>query len=140
VLGARAVTTIADNLRSRTFDYALRIIKFCRVLPNDWTAREIGSQLLRAGNGTAGNYWSACRGRSDREFISKLGVAEDESAESVLWLMLIEQSGIQSDDETKKALQEGREITAILSKSRKTAQENRRRRQQKNRSKIGTDL
>jgi hypothetical protein len=54
--------------------------------------------------------------------------------------MLIEESGIRSDDETMKALQEGREITAILSKSRKTAQENRRRRQQKNPSKNRTDL
>ena len=81
--------TIADDLRQRTFRYALQTIKFCRSLPDDWDAREIGRQLLRAGMGTASNYWSACRGRSDSEFISKLGVAEDEAAESVLWTMLL---------------------------------------------------
>jgi len=133
-LRAVTSTSIAENLRRRTFNYALEIIKYCHALPNEWDTREIGSQLLRAGTGAAGNYWSACRGRSDREFISRLGVAEDESAESVLWLMLIDQSGIRSDEKTKAMLQEGREITAILSKSRKTAKENRRNRKNKNRS------
>jgi len=122
--------TIADDLRQRTFRYALQTIQFCRTLPTDWDAREIGKQLLRAGMGTASNYWSACRGRSDSEFISKLGVAEDEAAESVLWTMLLLQSGIRDDPATKALLQEGKEITAILSKSRKSAKENRRRRNQ----------
>lgn len=128
--------SIADALRKRTFDYALRIIRYCRSLPSDWQVREISGQLLRAGTGTTGNYWSACRGRSDSEFIAKLGVAEDEAAESVLWLMLIHQSGIRDDPETKEILQEGREITAILSTSRKTAKENRRRRKQKRSNEI----
>jgi four helix bundle protein len=123
--------TIADDLRQRTFRYALQTIRFCRTLPAEWDAREIGKQLLRAGMGTASNYWSACRGRSDSEFISKLGVAEDEAAESVLWAMLLLQSGIREDLATKAILQEGKEITAILSKSRKTAKENRRRRSQR---------
>lgn len=118
--------TIAEDLRQRTFRYALQTIQFCRALPDTWDAREVGRQLLRAGMGTASNYWSACRGRSDSEFISKLGVAEDEAAESVLWAMLIIQSGIRDDVKSKDLLSEGREITAILSRSRKTARENRR--------------
>jgi hypothetical protein len=80
--------------------------------------------------GESGNYWSACRGRSDREFVAKLGVAVDEADESVLWLTAIIRSGIRDDLdnlETKGLLQEGCEIRAILSKSHKTARENRRR-------------
>jgi four helix bundle protein len=119
--------SIAEELRQRTFSYALRVIAFCRKLPDTWEAREIGRQLLRSGMGTASNYWSCCRGRSDAEFIAKLGVAEDEAAESVMWLMLVLQSALRTDLETKDLLGEGREITAILSKSHKTARENRRR-------------
>lgn len=122
------MSSIADTLRERTFSYALRIIAFCRQLPNRWDAREASRQLLRAGMGTVSNYWSACRGRSGAEFISRLGVAEDEAAESVLWLMLIAQSGIRDDAEARSLLAEAREITAILSASHKTAKENRRRR------------
>jgi len=84
--------------------------------------------------GTASNYWSACRGRSGAEFVSRLGVAEDEAAESVMWLMLVIQSDIRNDPDAKDLLAEGREITAILSKSHKTARENRRRK--KNQKKI----
>jgi hypothetical protein len=78
--------------------------------------------------GVAGNYWSACRGRSDREFIAKLGVAVDEADEGVLWLTAIIRSGIKEDPVTKDLLREGQELRAILSKSHKTARENRQRR------------
>jgi four helix bundle protein len=121
------MSEIADDLRQRTLRYALRIIAFCRKLPDSWDVREIGRQLLRAGMGVAGNYWSACRGRSGREFIAKLGVAVDEAEESVLWLTAIAQSGIRNDIETKNLLAEGSELRAILSKSHKTARENRKR-------------
>ncbi len=126
------MSEIADELRQRTFQYALRIIAFCRRLPDTWDAREIGRQLLRAGMGVAGNYWSACRGRSSREFVAKLGVSVDEAEESVLWLTAIAQSGIRSDMETKNLLAEGCELRAILSKSHKTARANRQRNTRRN--------
>ena len=105
------MSDIADELRQRTFRYALRVIAFCRRLPDTWDDREIGRQLLRAGMGVAANYWSACRGRSEREFVAKLGVAVDEADESVLWLKLIAQSGIRSDMETKTCWLRDRETT-----------------------------
>jgi four helix bundle protein len=126
----------AEELRQRTFQYALRIVAVCRQFPDQWIEREIGKQLLRAGMGVTGNYWSACRGRSDKEFIAKLGVAVDEADESVLWLTTVVQSGIRTDLETKSLLGEGREIRAILSKSHKTARENRRRKTRAKRAPI----
>ena len=122
------MSEIADELRQRTLLYGLRVITFCRQLPNDWVEREIGKQLLRAGMGVPGNYWSACRGRSDREFIAKLGVAVDEADEGVLWLTAIIRSGIKEDIVTRDLLREGQELQAILSKSHRTARENRQRR------------
>jgi four helix bundle protein len=122
---------IAEELRERTFSYALRTVVFCRKLSETIEGREICRQLLRAGMGAASNYWSACRSRSDAEFVAKLGIAEDEAAESVMWLMLILRSGIRQDAQMKALLSEGRERTAILSKSHKTAKENRRRKRKK---------
>jgi len=121
------MSDIGDRLRGRTLRYALEIVRFCRELPDGWVEREIGKQLLRAGMGVPGNYWSACRGRSDREFIAKIGVATDEADESVLWLTIVDQSAVRSDGVTKALLREGEELRAILSKSAKTARENRRR-------------
>jgi len=45
------MTTIADELRQRTFRYALRVLFFCRKLPDTVEGREIAKQLLRAGMG-----------------------------------------------------------------------------------------
>jgi four helix bundle protein len=78
--------------------------------------------------GVSGKYWSACRGRTSNEFISKLAVATDESEENVLWLTVIAHAGIRDDAETAELIQEGTELRAILSKSTRTARENRRRR------------
>jgi len=50
-----------------------------------------------------------------------------------MWLMLVVESGIRNDKEAKDLLAEGREITAILSKSCKTARENRRRKKNQKR-------
>jgi four helix bundle protein len=133
------MSTIADELRQRTFNYALRVLAFCRKLPDTIEGREIARQLLRAGMGTSANYWSACRGRSPSEFIAKLGVAEDEAAETVMWLMLIVRGGIRDDVDAKNLLGEGREITAILSKSHKTARENRRRKSKKQLTNLPTN-
>jgi four helix bundle protein len=130
------VDNIAEELRQRTFRYALRVVAFCRTLTDTWEGREIARQLLRAGMGTASNYWSACRGRSGAEFVARLGVAEDEAAESVMWLLLIAQSEIRKDAEAKDLLAEGREITAILSKSHKTARENRKRKKNQKKSQV----
>jgi four helix bundle protein len=133
---ADAMSTVAEDLRQRTFNYALRVLGFCRRLPETLEGREIAKQLIRAGMGTSSNYWSACRGRSTDEFVARLGVAEDEAAESVMWLMLTIRGGIREDADAKTLLQEGREITAILSTSHKTAKENRRRKKAQAKAKL----
>src|SRR5262245_35946203 len=123
------MSEFAEQLRQRTFRYGLRIITFCRQeLPETWQTREIGKHLLRSGMGVSRNYWAACRGISDTEFIDRLGVATDQAEQSVLWLTAIVQSGINQDADTKALLKEAQELRAILSQSRRTAQENRRKR------------
>jgi four helix bundle protein len=117
---------VADRLRRRTLDFALGVIAFCRQLPDTWVERELGKQLLRAGMGVAGNYWSACRGRSDKEFVAKLGVAADEADETVLWLTAFTRSGFRTSVEGQALLGEGNELRAILAKSYKTARDNRK--------------
>ena len=116
----------AETLRQRTLEYTVHTIRYCRNLPDDWIAREMGRQLLRAGMGVSGNYWSACKARSGREFIAKLAVATDESEENVLWLTAFERSDVRNDSETRLLLREAQELRAILSRSTRTARENRR--------------
>src|SRR4051794_2673962 len=61
------------NLRNRTKQFALEVIKSCERLPNEDTSRTLRRQLLRAGTSVGANYRAACRARSKPDFVSKMG-------------------------------------------------------------------
>jgi hypothetical protein len=63
--------TQAEQLRARTKQFAIRIVRFFKSLPKAEEARIIGKQVLRAGTSIAANYRAVCRARSHAEFISK---------------------------------------------------------------------
>jgi four helix bundle protein len=77
------------ELRDRTKQFALHVIRLFTVLPKTEEARVLGKQLLRAGTSVAANYREASRSRSDTELLSKLGIIEQELDESLLWMELI---------------------------------------------------
>ncbi|MEM6798228.1 MAG: four helix bundle protein [Planctomycetota bacterium] len=77
------------ELRERTKQFALRVIRLYKRLPRSGESTVIGNQLLRSGTSVAANYREATRGRSNAEVISKLGIVEQELDESLLWLELL---------------------------------------------------
>ena len=79
----------ADELKQRTKQFALRVLKLVEALPNNLQGRAVGGQLVRAGTSVGSNYRAACRGRSRAEFAAKLGIVEEEADESAFWLELI---------------------------------------------------
>jgi 23S rRNA-intervening sequence protein len=54
----------------------------------------MGKQLLRSGTAVAANYRAACRARSRAEFAARLGIVVEEADETMLWLELLDESGI----------------------------------------------
>ena len=105
--------------------FAVRITRFCHTLPDTWEGRHVRDQLFRAGTGTASNYHSACRSRSRRDFISKIGIVVEESDESAFWLNFLKRAEIQNTPEGTELLNEARELLAIFTQSAKTASANR---------------
>jgi four helix bundle protein len=114
-----------QQLRNRTRQFAIRIVRFCHSLPADWDVRDIGRQLLRCGTSVAANYRACNRARSDKEFCSKIGVALEEADESQLWLELLPEAYPTLDVVIHKALLvEANELTAIFTASHRTAKVN----------------
>jgi four helix bundle protein len=109
------------DLKQRTKQFALRIIKLVGALPRTIEGRAIGSQLVRSGTSVGANYRAACRGRSKAEFIAKLGTVEEEADESAFWLELIIDARLLKEPRVKSLLQEATELTAIMAASRITA-------------------
>ena len=83
-----------EELRQRTKEFALRVIKLFRALPKTEEARVLGRQILRSGTAVAANYRSACRARSRADFISKVGITVEEADETAFWLELLIDAGI----------------------------------------------
>jgi four helix bundle protein len=110
-----------EELKKRTRQFALRVMKLVDALPNTAVGRTVGGQLVRAGTSVGANYRSACRGRSTAEFIAKLGTVEEEADESAYWLELIIEGRLLPCAQVGPLLQEANELTAIMSSSRKTA-------------------
>jgi four helix bundle protein len=107
----------AQELKERTKQFALRVMRLVHALPKTPKGRAIASQLVRSGTSIAANYRAACRGRSKAEFISKLGVAEEEADETALWLELIIADRLLPEKKVGSLLCEANELTAILAAS-----------------------
>ncbi len=111
----------ANDLKRRTKQYALRVMKLVAALPDNAIGRAIGNQLIRSGTSVGANYRAACRGRSTAEFAAKLGVVVEEADECEYWLELIVEGGLLSSELVAPLLQETNEIICIMVASRKTA-------------------
>lgn len=109
-----------QELKVRTKNFALRIIKLTEALPKNSTGKVIANQLLRSGTSVGANYRAACRARSKQEFIAKLGIVVEEADESCFWLELIIESGLMKKDLVLSLLNEANEITAIMYTTRKS--------------------
>ena len=114
----------AEELKERTHRFFVRILRFCESLPKGIAANEIAKQLIDSGGATDSNYRAACRGRSTREFIAKVGVAAEEADESVGWLRALMAANIGNAQEARALMQEADELTRIFAKSGKTAETN----------------
>jgi four helix bundle protein len=111
----------ADELKKRTKQFALRILKLVAALPNTVEGRAIGGQLVRSGTSVGANYRAACRGRSKAEFIAKLGTVEEEADESAYWMELIIEGELLKRDKVEPLLNEANELTRIMARSRISA-------------------
>ena len=57
------------ELKERTKQFALRIMRLVDRLPMTPVGKAIGAQLVRSGTSVGANYRAACRARSRAEFI-----------------------------------------------------------------------
>jgi four helix bundle protein len=115
-----------NELKARTKRFALRVMALIDALPNTVKGRVIANQIMRSATSVGANYRSACRARSKAEFISKIGVVEEEADETAFWLELIIDSGVRRKKQIEPLLQEANELVAIMAASRKSAIANRK--------------
>lgn len=102
------------DLRERTTEFALRIIKLFGSLPKVATAQVIGKQLLRSGTSVGANYREAYRVRPSAEFCAKLGVCIQELDETACWLELLARAEIIPPSKLSNLQNETDQLIAIF--------------------------
>jgi len=109
------------DLKMRTKEFALRIIRLYSALPKTTEAQVIGKQLLRSGTSVGAHYREGIRARSNAEFISKLEGGLQELEESCYWMELLIESGLLPESKLSDLMDEAGELTAILTTCAKNA-------------------
>ena len=108
-----ATETPRKDLKVRTRDFALRIIRLHSSLPRTTVAQVIGSQVLRSGMSVGANYREGMRARSHAEYATKLNLSLMELEETLYWLELLEESVIKNREVAQLKAESG-ELSAIF--------------------------
>ncbi len=113
-----------EELKLRTKKFAIRIVKFVQYLnEHGQTAAKIiaNRQLIRSGTAVAAGYRAACRCKSRKDFISKMGTEVEECDETQLWLEILSEAGLVKNELIRDLLKESGELTAIMTASKNSA-------------------
>lgn len=102
------------DLKKRTREFSLQIIKLYRQLPLSGEAKIMGNQLLRSATSVGANYRAACRSRSDAEFFSKICIVVEEIDETDYWLDLIKSSETYTGELINNLIDETEELIKIF--------------------------
>ncbi len=113
-----------EELKLRFKKFALRIISLVDHLPHAISTDAVARQIIRSGTSPAANYRAACVAKSDKDFINKLKMVEEELDETLFWLELLVESGKVSGDRMQNLLQENKELLSIVVKSITTLRRN----------------
>jgi four helix bundle protein len=103
------------DLRERTKAFAQRVADAFESLPKKERLAQVwGDQMLRASGSVGANYREAQRGRSQAEYVSKLGDCLREADEATYWMELLEGRKHFSTEKIAPLQKEASELIAIF--------------------------
>ena len=105
------------ELKKRFKTFSVRIVKMVDALPNTISATAIAKQVIRSGTSPYANYRAACLGKSDKDFLNKLKMVEEELDETGQWLELIMDTEKLPRERVQPLYEESQELQKIIASS-----------------------
>ena len=106
---------IMENVvESKSFLFAVRIVKLNNYLCENMQAYTLAKQLLRSGTSIGANVCEAQQAQSRADFISKLSIALKEAVETNYWLRLLHATSYLNDKEFTSLIEDCRELERLL--------------------------
>ncbi|MDI9310390.1 MAG: four helix bundle protein [Limnohabitans sp.] len=102
------------DLKNRTKLFTIKILNFAENLEYSTVKNVIINQISKSGTSVGANYRSACRGRSDAEFLSKMNIVLEETDETLFWLEVIEEMNWKNIEDLRFLQKEANELIAIF--------------------------
>lgn len=106
-----------EELRERLTAFAVRIVKMVDSMPTSVAGNAIARQIVRSGTSPSANYRAACLAKSDKDFLNKMKMVEEELDETNHWLEIIMRSQLIEARRLDSLFQESKELTGIIVKS-----------------------
>ena len=106
-----------EELKERYRVFALRIIRMVNAMPNTIAGNAIARQIVRSGTSPSANYRAACIAKSDKDFLNKLRMVQEEIDETSHWLNLIIDSEMLPKCKVQDLYDESIELRRITTKS-----------------------
>ena len=106
---------MAENIiKTKSFEFALRIVKLYKFLCFEKKEFVLSKQLLRSGTSVGAMIRESEHAQSKADFIHKLAIAQKEANESDYWLELLFQSDYLSENQFQSLKSDILEINKIL--------------------------
>lgn len=109
-----------EILKKRTKKFAIDCWHLCSNFPVNREYNAFCRQLIRCSSSVGANYRAACRAKSDRDFINKLKIVEEEADESMYFLEIFGEINKEHKEEITRLWKEGNELLSITVASIKT--------------------
>ena len=109
-----------DELKERFRKFSIRVIKLVNAMPNTIASNAIAKQIVRSGTSPAANYRAACLAKSNKDFLNKLKMVEEEIEETSHWLSIIMDAEILPCAQVEELYDESIELRRIVVRSIKT--------------------
>jgi len=103
-----------QDLKERTSEFALRIIRLYSSLPKRTEAQVLGKQVLRSGTSVGAQYREGHRAKSDADVVNKFEGVLQELDETDYWLDLLVRAGIVPAAKMTPLIKETNELIAIF--------------------------
>ena len=105
------------ELQERMTAFAVRIVKMVDSMPSTVAGLAIARQIIRSGTSPSANYRAACLAKSDKDFVNKMKMVEEELDETCHWLEIIMRSEIMPITRLQPLYQESKELLSIIVRS-----------------------
>jgi len=110
-----------DNIvQSKTYSFAVRIVKVYQYLSHEKKEFILSKQLLRSGTSIGANVEEAIGGQSRKDFFAKLTIAYKEARETHYWIRLLTDTSYISKEQSQSLLSDIEEILKIIGSIQKS--------------------